>query len=263
MEYFFRNTSMLLTGLLLLTLASCDVSDSDKGNGTLNVKMHDRPVLYDSVNVEIQQVQVNVGDGWKPVMDTTLRVNLLDLVNGTFAELGAVELEAGEYEQIRLILGGNNSVTVDGQSYSLKVPSAQQSGLKLNVDFTIESGTTTELLLDFDAQQSVHKRGANQTYIMRPVIHANVRTLTGDIEGSVSPASSRPWILAMSGTDTVSTTLADSASGDFELVGLKTGTYDVVFQPTDTTYADTTVADVQVSARETQDMGTINIPSKN
>ncbi len=265
MTELFSKRWILLFSLLLVTGISCDVSDSDKnGSGTLDVKMHDSPVLYDSVNVQIEQLQVNVDQGWESIMDTSLTVNLLDLINGTFAELGSVELEAGNYEQIRLILGGNNSVTIDGEQYSLIVPSGQQTGLKLNVDFEIESGATTELLLDFDANRSVHKRGANNDYILRPVVHASVRSLTGDIEGTIEPAESRPWIMAMSGSDTVSTTLADSTSGDFELTGLDVGQYEVLFQPTDTTnYADTTVSDVDVEANSTNDLGTIQVPQKN
>jgi len=54
-------------------------------------------------------------------------------VNGKDTLLVTDEIPSGMLSQIRLILGENNSVMVDSIVYDIKTPSAQESGLKLNV----------------------------------------------------------------------------------------------------------------------------------
>jgi len=135
---------------LLFGFTSCDSTGSDGGTGTMEISMTDAPANYDSVNVTINEVRVNKDgdaetdstesdeeaeeDGWVSIMDQQTKVNLLELTNGNQIILGSQELEAGNYSQIRLILGDDNTVTVDGETYVLQTPSAQQSGLKLNVN---------------------------------------------------------------------------------------------------------------------------------
>jgi len=256
-----------MAGLLTLTigLASCDVSNSGgQSKGKLKVLLHDAPASYQKVMVDIQKVEVKSESdttGWHNIMDTPKRVNLLDLVNGTFEELGSINLDSGVYHQIRLILGDNNSVTVNDQTYQLKVPSGQQTGIKLNVNAEIKEGITYTLMLDFDASRSVVRRGNakhNNGYLLKPVITAENKALTGNISGTVNPADTKPWVYAVAGEDTVATTKADTSSGEFTLVGLTGGTYNVAIIPTNTSYQDTTISDVQVSVGESTDIGTID-----
>jgi hypothetical protein len=50
-------------------------------------------------------------------------------------------LEISKVQQIRLILGTRNTV-VDGITYPLSTPSAEQSGLKLQVNQTLQEGVS-------------------------------------------------------------------------------------------------------------------------
>jgi hypothetical protein len=52
---------------------------------------------------------------------------------------------------------------------SLIVPSGQQSGIKIIGDFAVPSGGTTTIVLDFDAELSIHMTGSGK-YMMNPVV---------------------------------------------------------------------------------------------
>ncbi len=81
-------------------------------------------------------------DGWVSVpLFNPGMYNLLDFRNGEDTLLGGVSLPAGKVSRIRLILGDNNQIEMgDGSTVDLKTPSAQQSGLKLNVDADLKPG---------------------------------------------------------------------------------------------------------------------------
>lgn len=76
--------------------------------------------------------------------------NLLDLTGGVSVVLGDAVVPSGYINQIRLVLGTNNTIVVDGVEMPLSTPSAMQSGLKLNLHQELQSGYTYEFLMDFD-----------------------------------------------------------------------------------------------------------------
>jgi hypothetical protein len=57
--------------------------------------------------------------------------DLLKLSNGVEKLIATDTLEISKVQQIRLILGTRNTVVLDGITYPLSTPSAEQSGLKL------------------------------------------------------------------------------------------------------------------------------------
>lgn len=191
-------------------------------------------------------------------------VNLLDLTNGASKVLGEKPLSTGTYSQIRLILGSNNYVVKNGQRYNLMVPSSQQTGIKINTNISVESNTTYTLLLDFDSNRSVVKTGnGSNPYLLKPVIRAVNQANTGSIAGTIQPVQAKLFIYAISDTDTVATAMADTTSGDFKMIGLNNGTYSLSIIPADTTvYADTTITNINVSMRETKQLGTIMLRKK-
>src|SRR6056297_851020 len=169
-------TYLIITASVLLWGCESTLnSGSGSGTGTMVVKLHDAPVDYDAVNISVARVEVNNtenDDGWIVISEPNQTYNILELVNGDVEILADAELEAGTYEQIRLVLNDENTVVIDGQSYNLFVPSGAQSGLKLNINAEIVEGIQYTLLLDFDASRSVVKRGATDQYNLKPVIRA-------------------------------------------------------------------------------------------
>ena len=245
-----------LIGLLTLVFASC----SNEDNARLEVRLTDSPGDFEEVNIDIQEVQVNTTDGnsgWQSLSIEPGVYNILELTNGIDTLLGAIELPAGRIHQIRLVLGDENSVKVDGVTYPMSTPSAQQSGLKLNLQATLTEGVTYRILLDFDAARSVVERG-NHTYSLKPVIRAIEEATSGAIGGTVTPAEASPAIYAIVGTDTIGTAFADDA-GKFLIRGLNAGTYFVSIVPKEG-YTTVDKTDVEVTVGNVTDLGIIEIP---
>lgn len=263
---FLSSLKMTLVIGSALFLASCGTG-SNPQMGSLQIRLHDAPIdSADAVNVSIKQVEVNkdgTPDGWSVISTPDQTYNLLDLANGAYEVLGDTTLEAGTYQQIRLILNdtGNNLVVGD-QTYDLKVPSGSQTGIKLNVNAEIRDGIQYVLLLDFDASRSVvhagNAQGGNK-YLLKPVIKATNQAVTGNIAGVASPAESKPVVYAIADSDTLATTVADTTDGSFMLVGLKEGTYTVSLDPRNDSYQTKDTTGVMVTVDETNDLGTIQL----
>jgi hypothetical protein len=254
------NTSRIFTLSLFLIagmiISAC--STNDTGMGTLKVSLTDAPALYDEVNIEITQVLVknsegeepegdNEEDGWYAIMNDSITVNLLDYQNGAVLDLGETELEVGRYNQIRLILGDNNTVVIDGETYALTTPSAQQSGYKLNVNADIEEGQTYDLVIDFDASQSIVVTG-NGKYNLKPVLRTVDLENQGSLSGTVLPLEAAPYVYAIMDQDTMST--QPDEEGNFRIVGLEEGSYNVWIEPTNESYADSLIQNIEIEEGE-------------
>lgn len=237
----------IAAGALGLVACGGGGGGSSTTEGTLRVALTDAPACgYDEVNVTVTGVEVNkdssaaVGDsGWERIaLPTPLRVNLLNLTNGALAELGSTELPTGRYTQIRLILAGNspgfalaNSVKLTGGAeVALDTPSAQQTGLKMNVNIDVASNETADVVLDFDACKSVVPRGLSGRYNLKPVVSVLPRvTITGlAVEGYVAgqPASGAAVSLQQNGVVARATVV--DGNGRFLLSPVPAGTYDMV-----------------------------------
>ncbi|OGX89338.1 hypothetical protein BEN49_09250 [Hymenobacter coccineus] len=237
----------------MLGLAGCSKSSSDDAginSAKLEVRLTDAPGDFNSVVLDVRQIEVHLKDegnpdGWQTLAFSPQTVNVLDYVNGKSALLVNTDFAPGDLKEIRLILGPNSYVVgTDGQQYDLKTPSGQTSGVKLKLDkVTLKQRETFQLLLDFDVAKSIVERGnwragndKKERYLLKPVIRLVAQDLKGGLRGTVSPAAARPQVLAIRssivGPDTVST-FAD-ASGAFQLGALPAGTYQVQFFPTGT-----------------------------
>ena len=106
-------------GILALSIALFSCSDSEE-NARLEIRLTDAPGDYEAVYVDIQGVEIhadegNTSNGWKSLEVQEGRYNLLEFTNGIDTLLATAVLPAGRISQIRLILGDNNSVKIDGQ----------------------------------------------------------------------------------------------------------------------------------------------------
>ncbi len=224
-----------------LLVAACGGGGSGSREGALAVRLTDgQSCSYKEVFVTIEGVRVHRsasaadGDGgWEElVLATPLRIDLMTLRNGVFENLGTLPLEAGDYQQVRLVLAANagggapfaNQLTLEDDSVvALRTPSAQQSGLKLNVHMTIEPGETAELVLDFDPCKSVVMAGNSGMYLLKPVITGYFEEVSA-IRGSVAAGA---FVSAQVDGEVVKSTVADE-NGVFVLWPMVAGSYDVV-----------------------------------
>ena len=188
--------------------------------------------------------------------------DLLTLTGGVSALLADEVVPSGYLGQIRLLLGDKNTVVLkDGTSHPLNTPSAQQSGLKLNVNQTLTAGVTYDFLLDFDVAHSiVVQAGASGNYNLHPVVKVSTSATSGVIKGTVANIAVAKQVLAsvVVGTETVSA--YTNAEGVFQLNGIPAGTYTVTLTPDPTSgLLLKTVADVVVVNGQITNMGSISL----
>lgn len=252
-------TSAAAVVVTVFFITAC--SDNGSKNARLEVRLTDAPGDYQEVNIDIQGVEIHSSEGtqmsgWQSLDIQAGVYNLLELTNGLDTLLGSIELPAGRVSQIRLILGENNSIKVNDQIFDLSTPSAQQSGLKLNLQANLTEGITYKVLLDFDVARSIVKTGSN-VYKLKPVIRAISQATSGAIKGSVSVIESTPAVYVINGLDTVGTSFADTA-GKFLVKGVPAGTYTVSFAPA-TGYTIANKTGVVVTTGTVTDLGTVTV----
>jgi len=244
---------------LIAGLGACKKNDNNQqGNAQVTMKLTDAPANYDAVYVDIQQVAVTVS-GHSEIMLVPARpgvYNLLSFRNGMDTMLLSANLPAGRIEQIRLILGNNNSVVLAGTSYPLSTPSAQESGLKLNFNTTLDANVAYTLWLDFDAGKSIVQTG-NGSYKLKPVIRAYSATTNGQIAGYVMPLAAFSTVYAIQGTDT-SVAIPSGIDGRFVIGGLASGSYQLMVVPSFAPYV-TYMSNVNVSYATVTNVGTISV----
>lgn len=265
-----KNPLLLLVVAATLMLASCLKNNSYEtkgGHANMHVYLADDPGIYDKLYIDIQDVQVKLNNddsdsaGWQSINLVRKGVyNLLDFKNGADTILGSLSVPAGPVNQMRLILGTNNSVVVDGIDFPLQTPSAQQTGLKLLINTTLSAGIDYHFTMDFDAARSIIKTG-NGKFILKPTIRIFTEATTGAIQGIVSPASSKAWVYAIANVnDTIASTAADTLSGGFLLKGIPPATdYQVSFHPMTGGYSDTSYLNVAVRNGMVTNLGTVQL----
>ncbi len=118
-------------------------------------------ILITVANIEVHKT---TGDAWVNVVQGPVEFDLVE-IQGVEETLGEAILEPGRYGQIRLEIE-KAEVTVDGNVLSARVPSGK---LRIAGGFSLESGDTTILTLDFDAEKSVVVAGTRNVLI-KPVI---------------------------------------------------------------------------------------------
>ena len=256
-----------ITLVLLLILFACENEGIQKDpallsdNSSVNIRLTDAPADYEAVWIDIQGIEFHVtkdnGEGqWISLENVNKGLyNLLDYCNGKDTLLVSTDLDSGNVSQIRLILGQQNSVETDKGTFGLKVPSGSTSGLKINLQETIDIGIIKNIWIDFDASKSIVKTG-NGKFLLKPVLRAYTKIVGGAIKGHVNPKESLPSIYAIMGTDTLST-IADT-SGYFFIGGVPIGIYSVKFDPIEP-FLDTIIEVVQVLSGVETDLDTILI----
>ena len=255
---------LALTSLLLAACGGGGGGDTPPTQtmGTLGVSITDAPACgFDAVNVTVNKVRVNTSatasdtdSGWTDItLSPGKKINLLNLTNGTLDALGQTSLAAGRYNQVRLVLDPNtgnataNSVVLSGTTaeISLDTPSAVQSGIKMNADFTVEAGQRYDLVMDFDACKSIVTKG-NGKYALKPVVKVIPTALNG-ISGFVSaPLVSDGVTVSAQQNGAVVAATVPSSTGEFVLPRLPLGNYDVVI--TSNTHAAYVVGGVPVTS---------------
>jgi hypothetical protein len=275
----------VIIGLLLAASCSKDKSagtNSVAGNSTVHIYLTDDPSLvFDEVNLDIRKLEIKVEDseesrhesehqgdvddndnrgdvsgGWVSVDIHPGIYNILKFRNGLdtlFATSTFPTTKA--LKKVRLTLGTNNSVILNGVSSPLAVK-GNDSMAVIKIDESmvqVNSGALTKFWIDVDAGRSIKKQG--NTFELKPSVKIFSKEKMAGIEGRVLPRDASAIVMAINGTDTASA--KPEAEGEFRFIGLKPGTYSLLYHATANNYRDTTVTNIRISGTEDSKVNTV------
>lgn len=270
---------MLLAGVGILACGNGG-TPSTTGHGMAVVSISDPATCsgpsgpFSHVYVTIVDVQAHTsataGDndpGWTDLTPNLgkqpKQIDLLGQANSQcfLATLGdPLQLQAGNYQQIRLILadngatiqnnlcqGSTNCVVLgaDNSVHTLVLSSEAKTGLKIpsgqiaSGGFNIGAGQTKDLNIDFSTCESIVQQGNGQ-FRLKPVLHAGeVSTTSTSINGKVldkatgNPVSGTVLVALeqkdpVTGIDRIMMSTLVNPDGTFVFCPIPAGTYDVV-----------------------------------
>ena len=257
-----RSLSVLL---ILFSTVLFVQSCKKEGTSRLTVYLTDAPADYDAVNIEVVGIQVKASadpgeGGWQtmPMPVSPVTYNLLEFTNGMETLLSTFELPAGKVSQLRLILGDNNTIVVNGvtQALPLQVPSGEESGLKFNIHADLIAGIEYKLWIDFDAKGSIVDNG-NGGYILKPLIRTFNEATSGAIKGIVMPVEANATVQATNGIGILNA-IPDPVTGEFLIRGVPDGVWSVLIDANNG-YIDKTINNVTVTIGQVTDVGSITL----
>ncbi len=249
--------------LAMVFLAACKKDESaapmqnNPGNEpqaqTFKVKMTDAPGDYEGLDVKIVGVDAYLeGKGWVALDTRAHAINVLNLTNGTEAEIASKSnAEIGVYTKLKvkfdtdatltvnanaLAEGGGGTVITDN-SFKLIWDGPKEIEIAINEEVSADVGA--QVLLDFDVAQSIIK-DLNK-YFIKPAIREIKNTHTGvkgQVQGTFNAA-----VTISNGQNTFTTFI--NAEGQFMLRGMKPGIYKLVILP-----AKKAMGEIQPEPRE-------------
>lgn len=199
MHHTTRITSIILATSMLLACGGGS-GGTTSNTGTLNLSITDAPVdSAANVWVEFTGVELKPENGSAFSVDygtgNEKKIDLLDL-QGSLSEplISNETVPAGNYNWIRLKVNAESNTLDsyielnDGSQISLRVPSGNQTGLKLNSPFTITAGGISNATIDFDLRKSVTNPVGQPDYFLKPSLKIVDNSQVGQISGTVDPA---------------------------------------------------------------------------
>lgn len=249
--------------------SSVSMADVNKPHlATIYLTDHQTPV-FDSVFIDLQRLEVKLEDdtlsngGWVKLAIRPGVYNILRFRNGLDTLFATGTLPSARLKKIKLVLGTQNSVMKNGQSFSLRVKNEDREVIA-NLDnslFDITANGQVLFWIDFDAGNSIQVdnsgQGNNNGYRLRSHIKIFSRSHSGQIEGRVLPRAADPIVKAVFGSDTA-TAIPDHDDGDFKIVGLHPGIYQLIIDGQNG-YRDTSINNVVVREREDTHLPTFTL----
>ena len=229
----------------------------------------DQNLVFDKVFIDIQKLEIKLEDngvdslgGWFSLSITPGVYDILQFRNGIDTLFGTGTIPANrKLQKIRLTLGNNNSVELNGQVKPLKVKDKGNEVIAQLDAGNVELSGNDQFLfwIDFDAGKSIKSdnsgSGNNNGFELRSNIRIFSKKKSGRIEGKVLPAAAGAIVKAINGTDTA--TAKPEREGEFKFVGLKAGTYSLLFDATTNDYKDTTITNIVVRTNEDTKVSTV------
>ncbi len=251
---------IILVLVFIFAFSTCnkDTTGPDNETGHLTLLITDAPGTYDSLKITFSNVSAHIDSDWVDFMLEPITIDLLKWTNGRTKVMADVDIPVGKYTQVRIIID-DAELWIDSTAYPIEVPSGTKTGLKFGPQFNIESGSSYELVFDFDANRSVVVMGSRKKpkgYKLKPVIRMIASAISGSISGVVVNHEYMPIAYAIAENDTIATARPDT-SGFFRMAFLPQGTYTVsVEDDSSRSYLN---ENVEVTTGSNQDLGEITL----
>jgi len=253
--------TIILLASFAMFIGCSDGDDTSSDTGKMTIQLTDAPFPHDLVaeaNVTIFKIDARNkdmepdttmegemtnenGSSFVVLMEQEIQVNLLDLTNGVTENLVDTEVPMGTYDLVRVYVKGINIVLTDATTYNLKVPSGEQTGIKVFIKpgLTITGGLSADLLLDFDVSKSFVVKGNSNDlagitgFNFKPVIKACNLSTAGSLAGIVTTLQEEIAVglegaqVSVFAADTLNTTTFTDETGAYMVMGLLAGSYEV------------------------------------
>ncbi len=197
--------------------------------------------LVKEANVTIGRIDIYTNDDndsipFITISDEAQSFNLLDLTNGLTTDLAETDLPIGLYDHIRMEVIESSVELEDGSLFDLKVPSGS---IRLVGDEQIEvtEGESLELLADFDVSRSFVVQGNPNTpagikgFLFKPVVKLSDLSKSGTLKGTVTQSGNGLRLegvqVSVFAADTLNTTSFTDSEGNYTILGLEPGQYDI------------------------------------
>ncbi len=275
---------------IMATVFSCQKNYSSPATtSTTGISIHltdDPSIIFDAVFIDIAKVEIraeddstgpenehhngtgdssqaggntgagNNGGAWTALDIRPGVYNLLNFKNGADTLLGTASFPSVQtLKKIRITLGANNSVVLNGASFPLTL---KDNVITINLDeasVNVTGNGEMNMWLDFDAGRSIKSNG--NKFELQSSIKAFSKEKAGSLEGRVTPMTANPVIYAINGADT--STAIPEKEGEFKFIGLKPGTYTLFVDATANNYLDATVTGIVVGKEEDTHVNTITL----
>jgi len=157
---------ILFVFFIALLLSGCTSTDE---TGNFQIYLRDTPVdNAEKILVTISEINVQKeGEGFLTVCSVEKTYDLVKL-RSQDAKIVDITLAEGTYTQIRLVVIAG-SIVINDEPYDMTVSSSE---VKIPLVFNIMEDGAVEVLLDFEADESIHVVFAKKSerYILTPVI---------------------------------------------------------------------------------------------
>jgi Domain of unknown function (DUF4382) len=271
----FRELTAFFICLFFLACQKSEHSSEGKGLSSVHIFLTDDPSLvFEHVFLDISKVEIKVEDedesrhesehhdeaededhhggtsgGWMPVATHPGIYDILRFRNGLDTLFGTASFDAIKgLHKVRVTLGSGNSVVFNGITSPLTIHN-NDNIIVINIDesaVAVNSGSLTSFWIDIDAGRSIRQH--NNEFELKPNVKVFSREKSASIEGRVLPADASVVVMAINGSDTASA--KPEREGEFKFIGLKPGTYTLIYHATANNYVDVMVNQVVVSGTE-------------
>jgi hypothetical protein len=155
-----RIVKLIFSFLICVVISSCKKDSVQLSE--VSVYLQDAPApSYEKIKVEVKGVSVysQTSGSWVTLTVNNGIFDLLTLDSLNQAFLGKIKLSGGDISQVQLIIGSNNSVTLNGIDYPLVLDAADLDKLKVKIDNVSNNGSFYKMTIDFKASESIDSSG--------------------------------------------------------------------------------------------------------